>query len=200
MEVKREFSEKTKQDFALINRALAGDEKAYTELMSRYQKSVYFMVLKMVKNEDDADDLTIEAFSRAFKYLPKFEQRLSFSAWLFRIATNNCVDFLRKRKKMGISVSTDPESGSSVAHTLKDKSPDPFEQASLKEKYEAIRDFVALLPEKYRILIELRYFKELAYEEIARTVDIPLGTTKARLHRAKELLSDIVKAKSDRIN
>jgi RNA polymerase sigma-70 factor (ECF subfamily) len=165
--------------------------------MERYQKSVYFMILKMVKNEDDAEDLTIEAFSRAFKYLPKFEQRLSFSAWLFRIATNNCVDFLRKKKKMGVNISTDPDSGNSVAFTLMDKAPNPHELASLKEKYEHVRDFVALLPEKYRILIELRYFRELAYEEISKEVDIPLGTTKARLHRAKELLSDIVKDKKD---
>lgn len=197
MEVNDQFSEKAKEDFRLINQALAGEEHAYAALMERYRNSVYFMVLKMVKNEDDAEDITMEAFSRAFRYLPRFEQRLSFSSWLFRIATNNCVDFLRKKQRMGYNLSTDPEHGSSIAQNLKDEEPNPHELTAIKERHALIRNFVNKLPPKYRVLIEMRFFDELGYEEIADRLGIPLGTTKARLHRAKELLTDIIKIHPD---
>src|ERR1700759_3715958 len=106
MELNREFSEKAKKDFLLIERAKAsGDEKAFAELMQRYKKPVYHMILKMVRNVDDAEDLTIEAFAKAFRNLKKFNPDFTFSTWLFRIATNNCIDFMRKKKLATTSIS-----------------------------------------------------------------------------------------------
>src|ERR1700761_918334 len=101
----KEFSEKAKKDFKLIELAKeTGDEKAYAELMQRYKKPVYHMILKMVRNVDDAEDLTIEAFAKAFKNLKKFNPEFTFSTWLFRIATNNCIDFIRKKKLDTLSI------------------------------------------------------------------------------------------------
>src|SRR6201988_1445431 len=87
-------------DYKLIQLALhKGDQKAYAELLSRYRESVYFMMLRMCNNKDDAEDLTIEAFGRAFKRLEQYTPNFAFSTWLFKIASNNAIDFLRNKKK-----------------------------------------------------------------------------------------------------
>ena len=107
MELNKQFSEKALEDFKLIDAAtLANDEQAYGELMKRYKKPVYHMVLKMVRNVDDAEDLTIEAFAKAFKNLHRFKKDYTFSTWLFRIATNNAIDFIRKKKLETFSLNT----------------------------------------------------------------------------------------------
>ena len=99
MEVNRQFSDKALEDFQLIDEAtIKGDESAFAKLMERYKKPVYHMILKMVRNVDDAEDLTIEAFAKAFKSLKRFKKDYTFSTWLFRIATNNAIDFIRKKK------------------------------------------------------------------------------------------------------
>src|SRR3954449_8622214 len=98
MEVNPNLSEKAQVDFKLVQLAVKGDQKAYAELMTRYKDSIYFMLLKMVNNRDDADDLTIEAFGKAFKNLHQYTPDFAFSTWLFKIATNNCIDFIRKKK------------------------------------------------------------------------------------------------------
>ena len=98
METGKQFSQKALEDFRLIDLAVSGqDEQAYADLMKRYKKPVYHMILKMVRNVDDAEDLTIEAFAKAFKNLHKFKKDFTFSTWLFRIATNNTIDFIRKK-------------------------------------------------------------------------------------------------------
>ncbi len=195
----RIFSEKALADFKLIDQAIAGDEKAYGELMKRYWKPVYHTLLKMIRNTDDADDLTIEAFAKAFKNLPRFKKDYTFSTWLFRIATNNCIDFIRKKKleTMSINTSFTDDNGDPVDIDLKDSNPNPQEEAINEQKKELIRSIVALLPAKYQRLVNLRYFDELSYEEIAVEIDAPLGTVKAQLHRARELLYDLIKHKKD---
>jgi len=194
---KRQFSEKALEDFRLIDRATAGDEKAYTDLMARYRKSVYHTLLKMVRNPDDAEDLTIEAFAKAFKNLPKFKKEYTFSTWLFRIATNNCIDFIRKKKLETFSINTafSADNGDTVNIEIKDDKLDPEEKAIKNQKIEVIREIVKQLPPKYQRLVQLRYFDELSYDEIAKTLNAPLGTVKAQLHRARELLFDLVKSK-----
>src|SRR6187200_3256750 len=104
MEVNPNLSEKAQVDYKLVQLAVKGDQKAYAELMSLYKDSIYFMLLKMVNNRDDADDLTIEAFGRAFKNIKQYTPDYAFSTWLFKIATNNCIDFIRKKKKQTMSI------------------------------------------------------------------------------------------------
>jgi len=99
MEVNPNLSEKAQIDFKLVGQAMQGDQKAFAELMQRYKDSIYFMLLKMVNNRDDADDLTIEAFGKAFKNLHQYTPDYAFSTWLFKIATNNCIDFIRRKRK-----------------------------------------------------------------------------------------------------
>ena len=200
--MKKQFSEKALQDFQLIDQAVnEQDEQAYAMLMERYKKPVYHMILKMVRNVDDAEDLTIEAFTKAFKNLYKFKKDYTFSTWLFRIATNNSIDFIRKKKLDTMSLNTgyQDESGANVTIDVKDKNLDPQEEAIKAQKIELIQLFVTKLPAKYQRLVRLRYFKELSYEEIARELEAPLGTVKAQLHRARELLQDLIRSKKDHI-
>jgi RNA polymerase sigma factor (sigma-70 family) len=202
MDVNKQFSEKAKKDFLLIELAKEkGDEKAYAELMQRYKKPVYHMILKMVRNVDDAEDLTIEAFAKAFRNLKKFNPEFTFSTWLFRIATNNCIDFIRKKKldTMSISNSFKEEGTESADMDIKDINPDPQEEAIKSQKVEIIQTIVTKLPPKYQTLVKLRYFEELSYEEIAEEIEAPLGTVKAQLHRARELLYDLIKNRKDSI-
>lgn len=202
MEVKKQFSDKAKRDFELVERAKNNDDqKAFGELMIRYRKPVFHMIYKMVRNNDDAEDLTIEAFAKAFKNLAKFNPEYTFSTWLFRIATNNCIDFIRKKKLKTFSInsSVTDDNGDSVQIDIKDNNLNPAEITMKKQKIEIMRLVVTKLPPKYQLLVNLRYFDELSYDEIAKELDAPLGTVKAQLHRARELLLDLVKDKKDKI-
>ncbi|MDZ7607925.1 MAG: sigma-70 family RNA polymerase sigma factor [Cyclobacteriaceae bacterium] len=200
MELERDFSNKAKDDFRLIDLANDhGDEQAYAELMKRYRRPVYHMILKMVRNVDDAEDLTIEAFAKAFKNLSRFKQDYTFSTWLFRIATNNTIDFIRKKKleTMSLDTSFKDDSGDSITIDVEGSELNPMEEAIKSQKAELVRIFVDKLPPKYQRLVKLRYFDELSYEEIAQELEAPLGTVKAQLHRARELMYDLVKGKED---
>lgn len=194
------LSTKAVYDINLINKAVSnGDEAAYAELMSRYREAVYFMLLKMVNNKHDAEDLTIEAFGKAFMKLPNYTASYSFSTWLFKIATNNCIDFIR-RKKMGNFSIDKPLSGSesdSSSFELKALTDNPEDSVIKKQKSLIIKTWIGNLKPSYRELIELRYFQELSYEEIVDKTGLPLGTVKAQLYRAKELLTEIMKSNLD---
>jgi RNA polymerase sigma factor (sigma-70 family) len=190
------LSEKAQHDYKLVRAAIDnGDQKAYAELMVRYRDSVYFMLLKMVNNKDDADDLTIEAFGKAFKRLNQYTPNYAFSTWLFKIASNNCIDFIRKKKKNTFSIDKtyENEEGSEMAMDLRSQLLDPEEKVMKKQKVKMMRDVVDKLKPRYRTLVELRYFEELSYEEIAEQLDLPLGTVKAQLFRAREFLYNILK-------
>lgn len=197
MEVKTDnLSEKAKYDLSLIKRAMAGEQKAYAELMERYRDAIYYMLLKMVNNRTDAEDLTIEAFGKAFKNIHQYTPNFAFSTWLFKIATNNCVDFIRKRKANIVSidnVSTDSDSSHpSPTAMLSTNLPDPEENFIKKQNIKLVQLIVAELKPRYRKLVELRYFKEYSYEEIAQELSLPLGTVKAQLFRAREILLNIL--------
>ncbi|MEP2025244.1 MAG: sigma-70 family RNA polymerase sigma factor [Reichenbachiella sp.] len=201
-EIKKQFSDKALKDFKLIDHAVnEGDEQAFAELMARYKRPVYHMILKMIRNTDDAEDLTIEAFAKAFKNLHKFKKDYTFSTWLFRIATNNTIDFIRKKKLNTFSLNTSftDDGGEAVTIDVEDKNRNPQDEAINTQKKELVQMFVSKLPPKYQRLVRLRYFDELSYDEIAKTLDAPLGTVKAQLHRARELMYDLVKDKKKHI-
>lgn len=195
------FSSKALEDFKLVDRAVGGDEKAYALLLQRYRRAVYHMILKMVRNVDDAEDLTIEAFGKAFRSLHRFKKDFTFSTWLFRIATNNSIDFIRKRKlyTMSIESAYTDDDGNAVSMSIPDQNLNPQDEAIKSQKEEIVRVVVNQLPAKYQKLVKLRYFNELSYEEIAVEINAPLGTVKAQLHRARELMYDLVKNKKDHI-
>jgi RNA polymerase sigma-70 factor (ECF subfamily) len=193
MEVNVNFTENAKNDLQLVARARNGEQKAYAELMHRYKDSIYFMVLKMVNNKEDANDLTVETFAKAFEKLDKYQPEFAFSTWLFRVATNNCIDFIRKKKLNTTSIHgmTD-EDGEEQTLQIKSDTLNPEETQIKKQQTEELKLLISNLPHRYRNLITLRYFDELSYEEIAEQLDLPLGTVKAQLFRARFLLSNIM--------
>lgn len=198
----RGFSSKALEDFDLIDKAvLDKDQQAYAMLMKRYKKAVYFMILKMVRDADDAEDLTMEAFAKAFKNLHKFKKDYTFSTWLFRIATNNTIDFIRKKKLKTMSLNTtmSDDGGNAVTIDVEDDDNNPQDEYIRTQRIEMVRIFVDKLPAKYRKLVQLRYFDELSYEEIAQELEKPLGTVKAQLHRSRELLHEIAQGKERHI-
>ena len=202
MEVASHLTEKAQRDYRLVLLAVSsGDQKAYAELLNNYRDSLYFMLLKMTNNQVDADDLTIEAFGKAFKNLHQYSPEYAFSTWLFKIAANNCIDFMRKHRR--ITYATDinnDESGSGNYPTnIPSLSLSPEERVIEKQKIILMHEVVEKLKPHYRLMVELRYFKELTYEEIASKLDLPLGTVKAQLFRARELLYQILKNSQEKI-
>jgi RNA polymerase sigma factor (sigma-70 family) len=198
----RGFSNKALEDFDLIDKAVQQkDQQAYAALMKRYKKAVYFMILKMIRDADDAEDLTMEAFAKAFKNLERFKKDYTFSTWLFRIATNNAIDFIRKKKlkTMSLNNTMSDDNGNAVTIDVEDEDDNPQDVYIRTQRLEMVRIFVDKLPAKYRKLVHLRYFDELSYEEIAQELDKPLGTVKAQLHRSRELLFEIASGKENHI-
>ncbi|MDC0584790.1 sigma-70 family RNA polymerase sigma factor [Bacteroidales bacterium] len=192
MELEENLSEKAQVDYNLVQLARDGDEKAYSELLAKYRDSIYYMLLKMVNNSSDAEDLTIEAFGKAFKNIGQYTPNFAFSTWLFKIATNNCIDFIRKRKMNHVSLDSAEDDDDVAPISIKEDSPDPEENLIKQQKVKMMREVVASLKPRYRMLVELRYFKEFSYEEIATEMDLPIGTVKAQLFRARELLQNIL--------
>ena len=202
VEINPDLSEKAMLDYRLVRAAIdSGDQKAYAQLMDRYRDSIYFMLLKMVNNRDDADDLTIEAFGKAFNKLHQYTPNYAFSTWLFKIASNNCIDFIRKKKKNLLSLDKPFETGEGGAMTMDVPSGtlDPEETYIREQKKILMHGVVEKLKPRYRTLVELRYFKEYSYEEIAQELDLPLGTVKAQLFRAREFLYNILKNSKEKI-
>ena len=202
MEVNDNLSEKAQYDYRLVRRAVDnGDQKAYAELMSRYRDSIYFMLLKMINNKDDAEDLTIEAFGKAFNRLKQYTPNYAFSTWLFKIASNNCIDWIRKQKKKMLSIDNPigTDDGDEMTIEIRSQGPDPVDVVMKDEKNLVIREVVEKLKPRYRILIEMRYYKEYSYEEIATELDLPLGTVKAQLFRAREFLMNMMQNSKDTI-
>lgn len=202
MELGKNLSPKAKVDYDLVCRAREqNDERAYAELMGKYRDSIFFMMLKMVKNSDDADDLTIEAFGKAFNRIHQYTPNYAFSTWLFRIATNNCIDFIRKKKMVTLSLdkNIDDGEGGSINVEVKSTALDPEEKFMRKQKIRIMREIVAQLKPRYKELVVLRYFREYSYEEIAQETDLPLGTVKAQLFRAREQLYKLMQGKKGKI-
>lgn len=190
------FTAKSLEDFDLVQAAVLGDQKAYTQLMNRYYDTVFNTLAKMVVNREDAHDLTIEAFGKAFNKLPNYVPRYAFSTWLFKIAINNCIDHIRRKKVKLLSIDGQMESDNASAFSaiLKANVLDPEEKFIKDQRAHLLRTVLNKLNPKYRHMIELRFYEELSYEEIAQELNIPLGTVKAQLFRAKELLHDFLQS------
>lgn len=189
------LSERALQDYELVSQAISDNNQlAYAELLQRYRDSIYHTMYKMVHNHDDAEDLTIEAFGKAFRKLASYTPNYAFSTWLFKIATNNGIDFLRKKRMKMLSID-DPlekDGEQDFSNNLLSNSLDPEERYIRQQRKLIMRTLLSKLTDKYRVMIELRYFEEMSYQEISEQMDLPIGTVKAQLFRAKELLFDVL--------
>jgi len=187
-------SSKTREDQNLVRRAVENnDQAAYAKLLERYRNPIHFMIYQMVKNKEDAEDLTIEALGKAFNKIEKYKPKYAFSTWVFKIATNTCIDFIRKKKIPKESLNKCNSEGEGYEFDPKSENPDPEERYIIEQRKLLAKEVVNRLPEHYKQLIELRFFKELSYKEISELLEMPQGTIKAQVFRAKELLFNILK-------
>lgn len=194
------LTEKGKRDLKLINRALEnGDPTAYNELMKLYRDPLYFMLYEKVGDQELAKDLTIESLGKAFKKLHLYVPNYVFSTWLFTVARNHCIDYLRKNKLPTVSIDKMmlDEDGKRTNFDLISDMLNPEQEMEKKQRIAILRQIVDQLKPKYRALVKLRYFKEMTYDEIATTLDIPIGTVKAQLHRSREQLFKIMSGIKD---
>ena len=192
----KHLSEGAQKDYQLVQDAIENNsQQAFNKLMNKYHDAIYYMLLKMVNNREDAEDLTIETFSKAFNKLNSYTPTYAFSTWLFKIASNHSIDFLRKKKLNTLSIDqeVDGPSKETVGDKILSDYITPEEDIIKKQRINSIHKIVESINPKYAKLISLRFFDELSYEEIAKELDIPLGTVKVQLHRAKALLSNVMK-------
>lgn len=180
----------------MVERLKNGDNKAYSELIARFKNQVTFIVRKMIRNQDDVDDLVMEVFGKVFRYIDSYKPEYPFKTWLYRIANNHSIDFIRKKSLLTSSLDNSPISSDdhdSGLYTIIDGNHlSPEEILESAQRHEYVRLAISQLKPLYKDLIRLRYFEEKSYDEISEELDIPMGTVKARLFRAKDLLESIL--------
>lgn len=178
----------------LIQLASCGDQEAFTALVRRFEPQVHAVCLKMVHNQETARDLTQETFVKAFGALDSFDRSFTFSTWLYKIARNTCIDHFRRQKLETYSMDAPLQTREGqMQRDFPSPVNTPERHLILKERGRLISDAIESLPDKYREVINLRHRQELPYEEIAGILGVPLGTVKARLFRARELLKKRLK-------
>lgn len=198
-------TEKAQRDYQLVLRARdEGDERAYADLMRTYREPLYMMLFKMTSDATAAEDLTIEAFGKAFHQLKNYTPNHAFSTWLFAIASNNCIDYLRRKRKEQtyyiddvIAPSYDESQPVSRELNIPSEANNPEEDMVRQQRIQVMREFIKQLKPMYRYIVELRYFEELSYEEIAAKMNMPIGSVKSKLHRAHNLLFSILSKRDD---
>ncbi len=194
VEDKKSIEQRRAEDQKLIHAARNGDQKAYEALLNKYRNLVYHVMIKMVRNPQEAEDLSQEAFIKAFNALASFNEEFAFSTWLMKIATNNCIDYLRKKKLKTYSIDEPIQyKDERVKIEVPDKDPTPEKLLLTEERKALIDDAVQSLPPRYRHVIVLRHKEEKSYEDIAEILRLPLGTVKARIFRAREMLNKKIK-------
>ena len=197
---KEERSKQNRQeDHELVRQALDGDQGAFSRLRDKYWGSLNAMLFKMVRNRLDAEDLTQEAFIKAFASLKSFNFQYAFSTWLYKIASNNCIDYLRKRRLQTVSYDEPVQTnkGEMEMQLPDTSSPLPDAPLTAKERTKILKQAIDNLPEKYRVVIELRHNQEMEYQDIAEELGLPLGTVKAHLFRARARLLKALQGKME---
>ena len=173
-------------DQSLIDSILNVNKDLFHVITDEFEDAIYFHVLKIVNNKEVAQDLTNDTFVKVYKNLSSFDHKRKFSTWIYRIATNTAIDYLR-RLKLAPDIAKQSEETNQIADAS-----NPEQDMIWKQNYASLKDAVGLLSEDYRNIINLRYFKELSYEEISQRLNIPIGTVKAQLHRARQKLAKII--------
>lgn len=192
-------SESSLEDDSLVKKAKGGDEQAYSKLVEKYERALFYHILKMVNDREQVEDLVQETFVKAFDNLNTYSTNYAFSTWLYRIATNHTIDYLRKKKLNTLSID-DPvkTKEGEMEMQLPDKSASTDRNIIQKQRQKIVQQAIQDLPEKYRKVIELRHMEEKSYKEISEVLDSPLGTVKAHIFRARELLYKELKDKKGR--
>jgi len=184
-------------DLKLIRRCKRGEEAAFQEVLQRYRGPVYNLCWRMARNDEDARDLTQEVFIKVFSLLDRYDEQYAFSSWLFRIATNHCIDHLRRQRLRFLSVERDGGLDEDEAEMqIPDTGPEPDVVLQRREALEKLEEVIAELPPHYRVITLLRHDQQLSYEEIAESLQLPLGTVKARIHRARNMIQQLLAARN----
>lgn len=179
-----------------MGRALDGDQMAYNELMEKYRGALSRHVQRMVRKQGEVDDLVQECFIKAFSALKSYSTDYAFSTWLYKIATNHTIDFLRKKKLATMSIDKPIQTrDGEVEYELPDITYRPDKHIVEDERKQLIQQAIEQLPEKYHRVIVMRHQQEKSYEEIAMELDLPLGTVKAHIFRARALLYKFLRDK-----
>lgn len=190
-------NEKAQRDYQLVLAARdKGDQRAYADLMRFYKEPVYMMLLRMTHNPTDADDLTIETFGKAFCQLHTYTPTNTFATWLFAIASNSGIDYIRRRRLEMVSLNAMSvrDADDAFEYPLPSEDANPEEALIATQRGELLREVVGQLKPRYRTIVRMRYFEELSYDEIAEKLKIPLGTVKIQLRRARLLLAQILQS------
>ena len=190
-------NEKAQRDYQLVLAARdRGDQRAYADLMRYYREPIYLMLLRMTHSPVDADDLTIEAFGKAFRQLSSYTPQNTFATWLFSIASNHAIDFIRRQhmRLVPLNSMSVTDEDDAYEYPFPSDDPTPEEELITRQRDKIVRDLVDRLAPRYRRIVNMRYFDELSYEEIAKQLNIPLGTVKIQLRRARLLLAEIIKS------
>lgn len=181
--------ESREEDTLLIKRALHGDQKAFKKLRFKYHDAIYNLVYRMIHDKEEVEDLTQEAFIKAFTSLSSFNEEYAFSTWLYKIASNNSIDYIRKKKLQTFSIDKPIESkDSDFTFEVPDSTFEPDLELIARQRKNMLEEAVNALPPKYRQVILMRHVDELEYQEIAKQLKLPLGTVKAHIFRAREML------------
>jgi len=189
-----EMNSPNRIDKALLESAKRGDQKAYGMLMDKYRNSIYHLILKIIKSPEDAEDLTIETFAKAFDRLHQFSPEYAFSTWLYKIASNTSIDFIRKKSIEKVSLENEHLT---ITDNIKySTSSDPETELIKAQRTDQLQQAVNEMDELFARVITLRYFKEYSYEEMSKELGTPVSTIKVQLYRAKKiLLNKILKHK-----
>ena len=187
-------SASSEQDRALVEAALGGDQRAYEQLVAKYREPLTRHVGRLVRDRSQVDDLVQEAFIKAFSSLPSYSADYAFSTWLYKIATNHAIDYLRRKKLPTCSIDKPLQTkDGELQMELPDTTYRPDRHIVADQRNALIAEAIAQLPEKYHRVIVMRHQQELSYEEIATELDLPLGTVKAHIFRARALLYKFLK-------
>lgn len=186
----------SKEDAQLIERAAQGDEQAFRLIVEKYSRALRFHITRMVRDKEIIDDLIQEIFLKAFSNLGSYNTSFAFSTWLYRIATNHTIDHLRKKKLKTLSIDEPVQSkDGEMQIEIPDNSTRADELILTQQRNKIILEALETLPSKYRTVIEMRHMEEKSYQEISEELDLPLGTVKAHIFRARELLYKYLKDK-----
>lgn len=186
----QQAAESSAEDEAIIRDVLAGNVNAFASLERKYRRIVTFLIRKMIRDDEDVNDLVQDSFVKAFQALPSFQFEYPFSRWLYKIASNRCIDHLRRKRfaMTSIDAPVRGKDGGEFYLEPEDKGPTPDVTLLAKERVLLLREALASIPERYREVIRLRHDEELEYQEIADRLGQPLGTVKANLFRARKML------------